>query len=326
MSKKMYNEEFKQAFIETLPSELLKTKTRTVFYATYAMEMKKDKDVFDFNKQELITLFESCNWTNKNYFNISRGSIIKYKLFAVQSGKINEASMSDIISLKYTDINNAASYLNKYYKTFDELTNALNTVFESETDFILLRIKCVCGLLWYEIPEEDIMELSLEQVDSVHNTIQCSNEKNKIAVSKNIIDWCNTLGNTFAFVDELGRSCFLSSNKKIIKTKTLQTENRILDRSSHDSLKMFINISIRTIEKRLAKMTEEQRNSVNYKGVTIKTIEKNGRFVKAYEKEKESTPFVNSGNYRDALGTDRHRSIDNREFEEYCSWKKAFDL
>ena len=69
MSKKMYNEEFKQAFIETLPSELLKTKTRTVFYATYAMEMKKDKDVFDFNKQEFTTLFESCNWTNKNYFN-----------------------------------------------------------------------------------------------------------------------------------------------------------------------------------------------------------------------------------------------------------------
>lgn len=326
MSKKMYNEEFKQAFIETLPSELLKTKTRTVFYATYAMEMKKDKDVFDFDKQELIALFESCNWTNKNYFSISRSSIIKYMIFAVQSSKINEDNMSNIVSLKYTDINNFASYLNRYYKTFDDLANTLNKVFESETDFILLRTKCVCGLLWYGIPEEDIMELSLEQVDSVHNTIQCLSEKNKIAVSKNIIDWCNILGNTFAFVDELGRSCFLSSSKTIIKTKTLQTETRILNRSSYDSLKMFINISIKTIEKRLAKMTEEQRSFVNYKGIAIKTIEKNGRFAKAYKKEKESTPFVNSGDYRDALGTERHRSIDNREFEEYCSWKKAFDL
>ena len=70
-------------------------------------------------------------------------------------------------------------YLNKYYKSFNEVVNTLNKIFDSETDFILLRMKCICGLLWYGMPEEDIINLTVNHIDQAHNTIKCDSINSK---------------------------------------------------------------------------------------------------------------------------------------------------
>lgn len=323
MSKKIYNEEYKMKFIETVPIESLKATAKTVFRASYATEIKLDKDLALFSKKELIELFEEHNWTNKNFFNTVRRTLLRYGMYTLQNGIINNDQYQIFSLLSYSDINSSTSYLNKYYKSFNEVVNTLNKIFDSETDFILLRMKCICGLLWYGMPEEDIIKFTVNHIDQAHNTIKCDSINKRISVPKNIVDWCNVLGNTLTYVNAIGKMYALSTGPEIIKTKQLN------DNKSEDAaiLKNITRNFVMSVDEKLSTMTEEQRNEINYKRICIENMERNGRFARAYEKECADQLIKNSSDYAKVLNVQkRHRSINIREYEAYCNWKEAYGL
>ncbi len=319
MSKKMYNEEYKINFIETIPMDSLKITAKTAFHGSYDTEIELDKDLAFFSKKELIKIFEEHSWTNKNFFNNLRRAIVRYGLYSLQNGVISNKQYQIILSLSYSDLNSSTSYLNRYYRSFNELVIALNRIFDSETDFLLLRMKCICGLLWYGMPEEDIERFTINHIDQAHNTIKCDSINRRISVPKNIIDWCNVLSSTLAYVNSIGKMYTLSAGPEVIKTKMLN--------GNKSNLKSITRNFVTKIDEQLGEMTEEQRNEINYKRICIDNVERNGRFARAYEKECADQRFESSSDYAKALNMqDRHRSVNIREYEAYCDWKEAYDL
>lgn len=319
MSKKMYSEEYKMSFIESVSMDSIKIPAKTVFHASYDTEVKLNKDLAFFSKTELIKLFEEHSWSNKNFFNIVKRAMVRYSLYSLQNGTISNEQHQIFLSLNYSDINSSTSYLNKYYRTFNEVVSTLNKIFDSEADFLLLRMKCICGLLWYGMPEEDIISFTINHIDQTRNTIKCDSINRKISVPKNIIDWCNVLSGTLAYVNSIGKMYALSAGPEIIKTKMLDGKK--------SNLKSITRNFVSKIDERLNEMTEEQRNEINYKRISIDNIERNGRFERAYEKECADQMFESSSDYAKALNMqDRHRSINIREYEAYCDWKEAYNL
>ena len=325
MSKKMYNEQLKWEFINSIPTESTKVKAKTVFYSSFKVEQEYNKDVIFFTKEELIHLFEQMSWTSQNVFSGNKNIIARYITFCSQKKIISNDAYQNIVSLKSAEVNNTASCLNKYYKNFNEVVTALNKIFNSETDYNLLRMKCICGLLWYGVPVSDVTTLTSANINQDSNTIQCASIKKKVSVPRYIIDWCNILSNTLTYTSANGKEYVLKGGDQIIKTKCIEGYEE-KENADIRCLQNLFRTFVKTTGQKLSEMTEEQRKEIHYKRLIIDNLQCNGRFEKAYKIEKTNSSFKNSTEYGDAVYNNAVRSTADREYGVYLSWKRAYNL
>lgn len=324
--KSFFNPDFKNCYIETLTDKSNINRTKTVFYSARELETELGKDLYDFTKKEMIQLFEMNEWVNKTLFFINKTMIMHYIQFALNKLSRDESEVGKISTIKYSDINIVKVYKEIYYKSFEDLTETIDQIFKNQiSDYTGLRMKCVCGLLWYGVPIEDVAEITAEDLDKKHGTIRCANLGRRVAVPSYILNWCFILSKTYMYTNTIGNNCCLPCDNKIIKIK--ETDYKDSVRTNKQILLGISSNFQKVVEACLKNMSDCERQEIKYKKIMYTRVMKNGEFERAYEVEKKNNVvFANSTEYSEAISCKKNKSVNYTKFEEYKTWKQAFGL
>lgn len=325
-AKRFYNPEFKNHYIETLTDKSTINRIKAVFYSAREFESELGKDLYDFTKEEMIHLFEINEWVNKSLFPINKAAIIRYIDFTLKEFSKDEREIGKISTIRYSDINVTKIYKEMYFKSFDELINSIDKIFQNQMDdYVGLRMKCICGLLWYGVSLDDVAELTAEDLDKKHGMIRCANLGKRVAVPSFLLNWCTVLSKTYMYTNMIGNNCCLSCDNKIIKAKETDYKD-----STRTNKQVLLGISTnfqKRVETYLKDLKDDELQEIGYKKIYYTRIIKNGEFVRAYEKEKNNgKDFASSIEYNEALDCKKSKMAKHTNFNEYKTWKQAYNL
>lgn len=170
--KMVYNLDYKERYIVEMSnyatsgsvSNAVRTFTRTGKYENFL-----NKDVSQFEINELINLFEQCGWIDKFSFTSNQSILSEYTKWVY---KDNANHSIDRIFL--SDLSGTIKLKKSFFKDFDSLKEFLTYIYskgELESSTLYLAYKIYLFLDWYGFERDEIFGLSPKNVDCVNRII-----------------------------------------------------------------------------------------------------------------------------------------------------------
>lgn len=318
----VYNATFKEKFLQDIVTNDNSLAGWNSFFNKVTMtESKLNKDLYQFNAEELMSLFIDNNWITNSSFALHRNQIAKYFDYAVDN---NLLSMDDALvcrRIKYENINMDNEIKKKYYLNFKEYIKDFDKTYINHDYYLITRYKCMMALFWFGIPKEDMPYLTLDDVDFKNDTIFCKSINRKIKVDSIVTTLCNTIATLKYYTAKNNTKLCLPETNNIIKNKNSEEENQ------ND---MINNILINFHQDFNIKFDPDYKNpDINYrdKKFMAKQAQINGRFERAWQQEQKGAKFTNSKEYKDFVFIDARDTINALpEYKTYLYWKKAYGL
>lgn len=319
-----FNEKFKEEFLDYI----LRTSTKSVWSScktilkhSSVIEHQLNKDLYDFDTEELITLFEKAGWITRSYYDTSKTNLKKYFMYAISRNKIPEKDIIKFARVKFDVIKGGEKISSMFYKDYNSFLSAFNSIFEEHCEyldyFVTERIKCIMSLAWFGACKADIFLIDKTDINTENNTIFLPAANKYITVPKDVIQLCIKLSEKEYYENYMGNITTFAKSDKVIKIR--EVINNIDDND------MVLKNLIANFKTDFLPSIIQINGSVKAFLSTLKyeRIEKNGRFEKAYNYEKRYSRFINSSEYA-KLFQIVAASTARTEFSTYSKWKKEF--
>lgn len=175
---KMYNEEIKESFLQYLIDEEGYTDEtvhvfRFVFYKSYDIEDVLQKDMYDFNTNELKQVLINANRSTLNSVRSFASMMKKYIDWAIRTGLTN-SNINPMDMFTTDDYGECVDRSKKLFISEDELIKIEN-ILTNYQDKIVLRLPFE-GINGYEMSE--MLNLKVYDVDYTNKKIRLYDDKN----------------------------------------------------------------------------------------------------------------------------------------------------
>ena len=161
----MYNESQKQEFLDTMNKEAAKPYI-SLFQKSELYERAAGHDVCEFIYNELLGLFESCQYTRISTFKTTKSILSDYMKFCCANKYCNSNCLVELERLQFADLTGYAKLRNEFYFNLDDMLDSIEYVFSnSKIDVTYYRpVQVYYGLIWIGLEKEQIFTLTPEDV------------------------------------------------------------------------------------------------------------------------------------------------------------------
>lgn len=322
-----YNNEFKQEFLNREKERGQQiTLYANIFEKAKPIESKTDRDLYTFSDKDIIKILQSFGYMTVTNFYHFKGKIKQYLAYAYEKGCTSERPENVLYEVTYTSLGldeDSRDFRNKYYRSYDHMIETFDRVMEDSNSITTIRIKIMISLVFWGMPKEDLLKLTVDDVNFLDRTVYSQTLKEHIKMPSEVITLCLASANEQEFKDETGRKTQVVDPKTVIKLKS-NTKERNIEPSKiiNSTFKMFT----KTWEENVKKLPEEIRADYADKTFTLKNIEKNGFIWNIYQKETEQkNKFTNNADFMRAANI-KSPSTGYTYWKLYIQWKRAYNL
>lgn len=322
-----YNNEFKQSFLNN--KEYVKNQNaynvfKTVFKHTSKFEKELEKDLYKFSTQELVDMFGRAGWVKGSTINQYKSNIKKYYDYAAKQGLITLSQVASVGRVRYNMINRTEAISQMYYSSYKNFIAEFDRVFESVGEYkeyyITLRLKCILSLIWFGVHKNDLLSISLSDINKKDKTIHSKTLKKYIEIPDSVIDLCVKVAEITCYEEITGKMIVLPDTDEIIKVRNVMTatDNDAL------TLKFIFSNFKRVYLEQIKKVSNNKKELFKFVwSLNAEDIEDNGCFERAYRYEQQNGEFENNKDLGKFLDTECKSNI-NYKFWTYSDWKKVF--
>lgn len=332
MNIEYYNHKFKMEVIDNAENQSMADRYKSFFKKTIDIENKYGKDVYEFDQEEIQEILNKPELiVSRSTFKHTKSMLKKYFEYAAEHSKpANGKTLALILSLNYDSLDMSQIIRTKFFRSymsmatvFDNLIRSSKEQSDTEDNFIIERMCCVAGLIWWGVEPEDIVELTEQDIDRNKMTIYLKNSNKRMPLPEILIDQCLALSqyDCIKRATGVGVGTFsFANNDKIIKIKKTNREGE-----AYDMLQNIRQNFMPVFNERLKTLPENLQKTYKEYVFQYRDIIRNGRFEKYYNKEQSESQLVPTYNdYMITFGLERVTAFN--EFKTYRHWKKAYNL
>jgi integrase len=176
---KIYNEEQKERYLDFLTdNEGTKNTIRSIFYKSWALEDARDRDLADFNLEEIGKVIERSNPFSKSVAKTTTRFLSSYITFAIENG------------LRENNINPLDGVSNEWIESFVDMTKKIHYSYSEFVDLIEKMNNGQDQAFLYMVYEgiigerfSELIELKLSDINWETNEVYIKSRDENITVS-----------------------------------------------------------------------------------------------------------------------------------------------
>ena len=317
------NKKFKADFLATtLKGEDTNNAVKHVsnFNLIGAVEQKLNKDLCEFKKEEIISMFEYLGWVAASTFFVKKSLVLSYLNWAKQNGR-GTTNIDEIRKLSSSDLESDDIFSKSYFKDFQELVLLIQAIKQNELRlkniFDINRyamIECILYLMWLRPRNiNDIFNIKKSDIDFESGYITIGKEK--YLAPDELLDVATTcISQRYAQV---------KCGKSGVNTKVFGFSDYLLRAVELEQINFGIMIAMVSSFNRLSKNLENPIKEIRYKKIIDSSL-----FYDIYQKEIElgtsyqpsNKPGEEYHGLKDHFGSE----INGTVLRNYFKWRKAF--
>lgn len=315
---KIYNEELKRRFVEENYSNLgTRERYLKVFKRTFEFEDKLQKDIYNFNLEEIKDVLNSLSSVSHATVGSTKSILSKYINWAIREGLVN--SVINVVD-QYIDKDELSKMVSKlaqefrFLKNKDELYSLINACENAQDAAIFV-------MSFYGLKAEDMVNLTIDDIEG--NTIKVGSRK--IELDERFMQVIHETYNQTIYVKNNGIEIKNIMSMEIALDTTTRhilhgTVNK--NKTSNVLTKQVLNNRVKKVVSSLGMIDKYKHLRESFKLLTLGNVFYSGMFIHLYEIEQtkgllESQDFINM---REQYGLKADNWNDTKD--RYENWKK----